>query len=169
MMGRPPRSTLFPYTPLFRSDDLHGGRWRGGHPAGTDRQSATEPGGEPVEIAELRPPERRRLQIRHRPGSRPAGGDLVAVDPGRRRPVSRAHYAEADWFRGFCSISGIRNLTAHPWRTLRTDPAISSRKRSGAKRAAFRKSSPFSHGRWNARWIASATAGTDWSWKNSAV
>src|SRR2546421_7450764 len=41
MIRRPPRSTLFPYTTLFRSPvrrDLHGrqaGRGRGGHPGGS--------------------------------------------------------------------------------------------------------------------------------------
>src|SRR5260370_19756678 len=32
MIRRPPRSTLFPYTTLFRSRDLHQGAVSGGHP-----------------------------------------------------------------------------------------------------------------------------------------
>src|SRR5690348_17445976 len=33
MLRRPPRSTLFPYTTLFRSHDLIGHDWGGGHVA----------------------------------------------------------------------------------------------------------------------------------------
>src|SRR5690242_20953214 len=32
MIRRPPRSTLFPYTTLFRSDAVHSARDAGGHP-----------------------------------------------------------------------------------------------------------------------------------------
>src|ERR1041385_9300268 len=42
MIRRPPRSTLFPYTTLFRSVELHGSRtalFRGGSAAGRRRQS----------------------------------------------------------------------------------------------------------------------------------
>src|SRR5258707_9472547 len=34
MIRRPPRSTLFPYTTLFRSADLHGPDRDAGHPGG---------------------------------------------------------------------------------------------------------------------------------------
>src|SRR2546422_6668604 len=70
MIRRPPRSTLFPYTTLFRS----------GH--GRDRPAGR--GGPVRRGAHLRPPARRR-------GSRAAGSD-VRGDGGRRR--SEEHTSE---------------------------------------------------------------------------
>src|SRR3712207_8321660 len=71
MIRRPPRSTLFPYTTLFRSDGAL-------HAVGAD---------ELVHLGDLRGPVPRgaRLARRHR-----AGRVLPGVDgavPGRRRPV----------------------------------------------------------------------------------
>src|SRR6266567_8179255 len=39
MIRRPPRSTLFPYTTLFRSPVRHGGEACGDRPSPTDRRS----------------------------------------------------------------------------------------------------------------------------------
>src|SRR2546427_5002234 len=52
MIRRPPRSTLFPYTPLFRSDHVHGGVLAvamvdddvGARPAQSDGDSASDTG-----------------------------------------------------------------------------------------------------------------------------
>src|SRR2546430_17420130 len=100
MIRRPPRSTLFPYTTLFRSPDLLGGR--GGEPpehhAGVDRRGVHDRGAtrwhrlapdvERVVPAELRPNARqgvielavKRLPVDVRRGVRDPG--LVG---GRRR------------------------------------------------------------------------------------
>src|SRR3712207_8407685 len=67
MIRRPPRSTLFPYTTLFRSPDLRG------HPGGADRGDHLPAGG-------------------HRLGG-PAGADQRggAADPGDVADVGVAH------------------------------------------------------------------------------
>src|SRR3712207_8584269 len=56
MIRRPPRSTLFPYTTLFRSPPVHHPaaparrQWGGGpRPDGPHRQRRAGPGGDPVE------------------------------------------------------------------------------------------------------------------------
>src|SRR5215211_8776318 len=50
MIRRPPRSTLFPYTTLFRSVHRHGQRLRAAHPAeaGGDDEPAAQRAAEPL-------------------------------------------------------------------------------------------------------------------------
>src|SRR5256885_10031650 len=48
MIRRPPRSTLFPYTTLFRSLRRHRGRWRSGRAPFPDRQDGSEAGLQPA-------------------------------------------------------------------------------------------------------------------------
>src|SRR2546429_6767419 len=45
MMRRPPRSTLFPYTTLFRSRDVRGAGTRGGHALESGAKNARDIGG----------------------------------------------------------------------------------------------------------------------------
>src|SRR2546428_516782 len=101
MIRRPPRSTLFPYTTLFRSDRLAGGGGRGGargkrrrrlvHRARLARVAAAGAHRVVVRIPRVArdPPETTRLNHRHRhrweaPFSfnrRAAGGGAVGAGP----------------------------------------------------------------------------------------
>src|SRR5579884_1977740 len=73
MIRRPPRSTLFPYTTLFRVDRRRGAHDQGPRPA--DRARAARP--RPLNLG----------AVQGRPGQ-PAGADVVAA--GRPAPVRRA-------------------------------------------------------------------------------
>src|SRR3712207_8766919 len=67
MMRRPPRSTLFPYTTLFRSDDVHDAEPAGLVADAAIRSAGDQPGGEPVGCSALR-----RHARAHHPVPRPA-------------------------------------------------------------------------------------------------
>src|SRR2546430_14607069 len=86
MIRRPPRSTLFPYTTLFRSDGTDGRQGGGDHRSRRRhvrilrRARLVEPGGA------LRQRERRPRRLRGRDGRGPGGLQPLAVPPhGRRR------------------------------------------------------------------------------------
>src|SRR3712207_7489903 len=71
MIRRPPRSTLFPYTTLFRSGRCRGARRRAGGPAGQDRG-----------------------RIRRLRGAFPALGGCGAADGKAERPPVHANEAD---------------------------------------------------------------------------
>src|SRR6266480_1865982 len=92
MIRRPPRSTLFPYTTLFRSDPRRPRRVPGGHPthlarSGAGRPAAPRdgrprfrsPGGDPGREPAARRPDHPRAA----PHARHAGVAARAVDPGQ--------------------------------------------------------------------------------------
>src|SRR5438552_10184632 len=73
MIRRPPRSTLFPYTTLFRSHAEDRDRQRRGVPPGLDHQFP-EVGQQPEHVAVLRPP-----RVRH-PRSEEHTSELQSPD-----------------------------------------------------------------------------------------
>src|SRR6267154_6485175 len=106
MMRRPPRSTLFPYTTLFRSRRDRGGRARGGgdRPAKILCRIFTLPGAQSPHAG-------RRTRLLHRHGSQPAvGGDLL------RPPLKgEGFYVLACRARMRSSIGGwLEKSAAHP-------------------------------------------------------
>src|SRR2546422_1383207 len=116
MIRRPPRSTLFPYTTLFRSDHLAAHpahddlvRDRGGH----HLDPGLHPGRGGAVVSRRRRAGARRLLGQHaQPGAHPPGAELVpvaplragggdlphrhGVQPARRRPARRARSAPGD-------------------------------------------------------------------------
>src|SRR6266513_3839298 len=70
MIRRPPRSTLFPYTTLFRSPAPRAPRLQGAHSEGRNRRPAPAPAGQRRQGPERRT--RRRSVSQHRLASAPA-------------------------------------------------------------------------------------------------
>src|SRR3712207_7386554 len=82
MIRRPPRSTLFPYTTLFRSD---------GSPGAATRRSSTPPERRPQLPAERTT---QQAQRRRRHGLHPGGDDVVRIDISTSPPRSEEHTSE---------------------------------------------------------------------------
>src|SRR3989442_12984427 len=83
MIRRPPRSTLFPYTTLFRSSLGDVVQPHDQHAAGA--AALPGPGGGPGP-----------LPVLDRPVAHPLGGDVEHADPGRQRDAEGVRPAPVD-------------------------------------------------------------------------
>src|SRR3712207_7605076 len=109
MIRRPPRSTLFPYTTLFRSLGRRAGR---GLPPGFPPRSFSERPGEGLEVVHEAPCVLLGVLHRERP--------LLGLPPRRDRKSTRLNSSHANIsYAVFCLKKKIKN-TAHPTTLLPT-------------------------------------------------
>src|SRR3712207_6950265 len=101
MIRRPPRSTLFPYTTLFRSVGLAAGEQRGGH-AGLHvvRAAAVQP----VAL------DARRVRVGH-----PLDGDGVDVAAEQDRKSTRLNSSHANISYAVFCLKKKKNTTCPVW------------------------------------------------------